>query len=537
MVDGPIRSYQFAATGAPALRSLADRYGLDRVNVKEFDAKGDGVTDDSDAIQAAIEYAMFLHANPYGGAVVFMPRGTYFLAKPIILGKSPNWGGGKGTFQLVGSSRSGTRIVGNWAGGTAGGISYYPFLVQKDPRDGNYDAVSNISHMTILNASQSPGSGGIMLQNLMTAILIDSCDITGDQAISMGDTFGSYIVSCRFFCSSPINGANSASPGPAPGSVAVHTFQTQIISCQADGFDIGYALGGPGTLLIASRGSRCNTGVYGGVVSDYSSGHDINTASCILANRLDRCTKGMWMFETGYATIGGNIISGNEGPAAAAAIQGITFGGGSGSVSMTAPHNLPIGFVGPLVLVTNPASMTPDGTGRQIVTATRTGANTFSYPQGGASGSFVSGSWNYPLQYAMQMRTFDESFAAANLLSAVVSASSFDMTNAGNQGVQFNNYIAAMQGPYGWNPPPNGYGVGAGWQFVNCGMAGKSPPVAFMQYRDLPGESGVYQNGAVGAEYTIINADTVGFGGVVTATGGTNRYKVRYNGVAWTRAG
>lgn len=59
------------ATGAATARALRDR-AADIVNVKDFGAKGDGTTDDTAAIQAAITTA---HAA--GGHIVFIPGGQY----------------------------------------------------------------------------------------------------------------------------------------------------------------------------------------------------------------------------------------------------------------------------------------------------------------------------------------------------------------------------------------------------------------------------------------------------------------------------
>lgn len=49
-------------------------------NVKDFGALGDGVTDDTDAIQAALDEAYTGGSLPYAGRVVFFPYGDYFLA-------------------------------------------------------------------------------------------------------------------------------------------------------------------------------------------------------------------------------------------------------------------------------------------------------------------------------------------------------------------------------------------------------------------------------------------------------------------------
>ncbi|MBT2538280.1 glycosyl hydrolase family 28-related protein [Arthrobacter sp. ISL-69] len=75
-----------AMTGTLALSSLSvgraaeaaptsDRNYCDVINVKDFNAVGDGVTDDTAAIQSAIKAA-----ESNGGSVVFIPRGTYLVS-------------------------------------------------------------------------------------------------------------------------------------------------------------------------------------------------------------------------------------------------------------------------------------------------------------------------------------------------------------------------------------------------------------------------------------------------------------------------
>jgi hypothetical protein len=64
---------------------LNDLYLLEKktasiINAKEFGAVGNGICDDTTAIQNAID-----HANKDGGRVVKIPKGTYLISKPIIL--------------------------------------------------------------------------------------------------------------------------------------------------------------------------------------------------------------------------------------------------------------------------------------------------------------------------------------------------------------------------------------------------------------------------------------------------------------------
>ena len=60
------------ANGGSAMRTLAERFG-DFVNVKDFGAKGDGVTDDTAAFEAAAAT----------GRDIFVPKGTYNVSKSV----------------------------------------------------------------------------------------------------------------------------------------------------------------------------------------------------------------------------------------------------------------------------------------------------------------------------------------------------------------------------------------------------------------------------------------------------------------------
>jgi len=65
------------ATGSTTTRLLADRFA-DTVNVKDFGAIGDGVTDDTVAILAAI-------ASQPNGGVVYFPKGVYVCTSELLI--------------------------------------------------------------------------------------------------------------------------------------------------------------------------------------------------------------------------------------------------------------------------------------------------------------------------------------------------------------------------------------------------------------------------------------------------------------------
>jgi polygalacturonase len=105
--DTTFTNFRFAATGAPAARTMPDRLS-DIVNVKDWGAVGNGSTNDESSIQNAIDYVA-----GKGGGRGFFPTGTYNL-------KGPNHGLKVGwtsdvRIELIGTGKFFFRVI-VWSG-------------------------------------------------------------------------------------------------------------------------------------------------------------------------------------------------------------------------------------------------------------------------------------------------------------------------------------------------------------------------------------------------------------------------------------
>jgi hypothetical protein len=76
--------YLFPGSATSVARSLLSKLS-DSVSVKDFGAKGDGVTDDTSAIQNAMAYAS---TTMNGAVTVYFPAGTYEVSAPIVANSS-----------------------------------------------------------------------------------------------------------------------------------------------------------------------------------------------------------------------------------------------------------------------------------------------------------------------------------------------------------------------------------------------------------------------------------------------------------------
>ena len=197
------------------------------------------------------------------------------------------------------------------------------------------------------------------------------------------------------------------------------------------------------------------------------------------------------------------------------------------------------------------------------VLATNTGSTTFTYKSPGSSnpGTFTGNgttTWNWPMRYAFRCRIVNQCVIVGNNLAANCSIASVDLDYGGDAAAsQQSNVMMGFIGPQGWIMPRSKNR--AGWKFIECGgfvnpfdrvygsgsaglPATVASPTGFMNFADLPGQTGVVQPGPFeGQEYDIIDssnqASPANFGLAVSG-GFSFHVKVRCdNAGAWRITG
>jgi len=157
------------ATGSTTSRTLANRFG-DPANVKDFGAVGNGVTNDTAAIQAAINYMN----TTYSGGIVFVPAGNYYVPGGLTL---------KGGVELVGEGRGSTTIQAQ-----AVDVTVITFDATS-----NYAALRNLFISGYQNAAAT--TNAVSVANNVAVIMKD-CNIWGGASAVYTEGIDGYMENC-----------------------------------------------------------------------------------------------------------------------------------------------------------------------------------------------------------------------------------------------------------------------------------------------------------------------------------------------------
>lgn len=267
-------------------------------NVKAHGAIGDGIADDTSAIQAAIDAA-----GVAGEGRVYVPPGNYKLTNTLTLNasRSVRLSGANGPNADPGFTESGSRIF----GAIAGPLIERTAIAQ--------DVAVVIEDLSIHNTNNAGTC--IKLAGLQAPAGIYRCSIRGHIGVNLT----SNIFQCAIEnCFIQIGGTTYA------GSQGIAmTGHTNIVSCDLSGYEIGILAHGPASAIMGGRIETCGTGVKLGTGGDLFKGSvsDINFEACDTAVKVQ---------EAGPAVLYGLQISGTAGSPSGGSLFGIdvdnTFG-------------------------------------------------------------------------------------------------------------------------------------------------------------------------------------------------------------------
>jgi hypothetical protein len=183
------------ATGSTTARTLANRFA-DVVNVKDFGAVGDGVTDDTAAINSAISY---LNIN---NGILFFPKGIYKVIGALsAITKSGCiiLGSGRGATVISNASASGNTMTIQGTSITISDIEFSPTVA----RTGTYELAFNSASFSVcrniyIQSASSFVYNGISIFNSSTMWLenINLRGITGLYGIYVGGSLGAGSYGC-----------------------------------------------------------------------------------------------------------------------------------------------------------------------------------------------------------------------------------------------------------------------------------------------------------------------------------------------------
>ena len=318
----PFVNFAFNATGSVFNRTMPNRLS-DVQNVKDWGAKGDGSTDDTSAIQSAIDYCV---TNNSGGTV-FFPSGKY------------NFSSISGGTNTATYSTSGVRLLGSGKECTFLNPSSGSWVIAANGR--TYDCIESIED---LGTQGSVTSGSIQVTR--TNVNVGSCSVGSPIGIDATQAIGAFIHNCLL--AGPATGNANAGPAKGQAFVTANTIgiAAGTASCLVNnratlGYDVTYALSGSGASAICCLGENQNTVVrFGWGIASGTVG-EVGASECVAQSIQSEILNVLFEFYNadGCAFKGG-INSGAVGSRFRSDVQSGTWGAGTATVQTVANHNI-----------------------------------------------------------------------------------------------------------------------------------------------------------------------------------------------------
>lgn len=298
--DTPFSGFAFPATGTTAPRTLPDRLAEIK-NVKDFGATGNGVTDDWNAIQRAVNWTT-------GGdrGVIFFPPGTYRCTHPIVFNGMNKDTGTTGypypnsptdpgvnlniIFQGCGLA---SRLIGHHAEG---------FVLHRDQAWPSAWGchVKDLYIAGGTGAVRMTGTNGGSITGVKTnsPIGFDACGAHAPEVPGAGNCYNINVSHCQLQ-----SGLGANTYGIAMSTGAIHC-------CTIQGYDHGIRLAGPGATVTGCRTEINNVGVICGP-DGYGNAWGAK-GFAILGLQTESCNQaGIRIIDGTHGLIAGCIITAN----------------------------------------------------------------------------------------------------------------------------------------------------------------------------------------------------------------------------------
>jgi Pectate lyase superfamily protein len=231
--DTPFSSFAFRATGAPTARTLPDRLG-ELKNVKDFGARGDGSTNDTAAIQAAVDQQ----------GTIYFPPGQYRITRPISLAPEG------AQYDLVGAR---SFIFGDFDG----------YLFDCPAQVGDGPLHFSVQNFSMRNNRQSPNAGCIRLTRGIVS-RVEYCSFEAWRPLSLVSIYGGAVRDCVF------HGLNSLEQSgiAEKASIAIYAQGTMLVeNCDINGYYEGIRTR-DGISIHDTRIEQCYRGIVVGMTED-----------------------------------------------------------------------------------------------------------------------------------------------------------------------------------------------------------------------------------------------------------------------------
>jgi hypothetical protein len=353
--DQNFTSFTYPVTGGSVSRTTPDRFA-DVVNVKEYGATGNGITDDRAAIVTALAAAFGPvnnpngHGNPFINKPVYFPPGNYVVKNVIyltnILG-GQIFGGGPGATQIFfqGTGAEGNSTFTDFPNFTpvfmCDGVSHTTFEGMTIACD-HTTAPTTVTLTT--NATTAAGNNTLHFASVPASIHVNMAayDATAFKTAGSTELLGLYVVSTT--STTVVLSGNVPAPGVGNGDT-IHFVTSVVGICQ---FQSGLNNGTSANVFRSMNFNELGLGMFAGGVTtancENCSLYDIEFQKCAYAalRVLGSNTLNWAIYDGGCSECGSvsTFISGQSSGNGSAALS-ITTGGVQAVINWSVSGGIP----------------------------------------------------------------------------------------------------------------------------------------------------------------------------------------------------